>query len=143
MDAHLTVSRCVAAFVTLCRLYVRFNLDRFFDGDGAAEAYFGTSAAPLGRPAAVELLMLALPHHRDALTPTAESTNAFVVEEGGCTPTLHGEACATVGSVWTMTEPLSNVSFYAPQVEGAQGLEGASISCTALCHPPKRPHEVD
>jgi len=77
---------------------------------------FAEVVNPLNAPGALELLMLALPHHRDALTPTAESSNAVVGPGlgGGCAPTLHGEACAAVGSIWSLSETLFNVSFYAP-----------------------------
>jgi hypothetical protein len=77
---------------------------------------FGEIVDPFNAPGVPELLMLALPHHRDALTPTAESSNAVVGPGlgGGCAPTLHGEACAAVGSVWSLTEQLLNVSSYAP-----------------------------
>ena len=49
------------------------------------------SIAPLiGRPD-VELLMFAIPHHQERLSPTEQSSN--FVHSIGCTPTLHGMAC--------------------------------------------------
>ena len=51
----------------------------------------GFSMSPaIGRPD-LELLMFAIPHHQERLSPTEQSSN--FVHSIGCTPTLHGMAC--------------------------------------------------
>ena len=44
----------------------------------------------IGRPD-LELLMYAIPHQQERLSPTEQSSN--FVHDVGCTPTLHGIAC--------------------------------------------------
>ena len=83
------------------KLQIDWDARWFYDD---ANGRHGTSARPYGSPEDAELLVLALPHHRDVLVPTAESSNSIVMDEGACAPTLHGEACGAIGSVWTMTE---------------------------------------
>mmetsp|Transcript_23094 Transcript_23094/g.52084 ORF Transcript_23094/g.52084 Transcript_23094/m.52084 type:complete len:596 (-) Transcript_23094:68-1855(-) len=85
--------------------------------DWEAAHFLADKGDGLGSPVQLgsdeELLMLALPHHRDIMQAYAESTNQIYMEAGACTPTLHGEACGVVGNVWEMVESLANVSFYA------------------------------
>ena len=56
----------------------------------------GFSMSPaIGRPD-LELLMFAIPHHQERLSPTEQSSN--FVHSIGCTPTLHGMACPVSNS---------------------------------------------
>ena len=50
-----------------------------------------TSLTPMLSRPEVELLMFAIPHHQERLSPTEQSSN--YVHSVGCTPTLHGMAC--------------------------------------------------
>jgi hypothetical protein len=49
------------------------------------------SVAPMLGIPDVELLMYAIPHHQERLSPTEQSSN--FVHDIGCTPSLHGMAC--------------------------------------------------
>ena len=64
-------------------------------------------------PEGTELIMYALPHQQERMMALPGSINRVL--NVGCTPTLHGQACPTLGSKWGLLEHLHRVSFYAPR----------------------------
>lgn len=70
----------------------------------APDQYVEVGAAVGNSLDGAELLLYAIPHHQERMTPVAESSNKVL--SLGCTPTLHGTACPVLGRRWALVEHL-------------------------------------